>query len=92
MIFVFTVAELLLSPVGLSLTTKLAPEAFRTQMVALFFLSIALGTALSGLLAKYYSAAHEVPYFLWLGVVAIVVGAALLAFVKPIRTLMNGVR
>ena len=50
-IFVFTVAELLLSPVGLSLTTKLAPEAFHTQMVALFFLSVALGTALSGTLA-----------------------------------------
>ena len=35
-LFVFTVAELLLSPVGLSLATRLAPEAFRTQMVALF--------------------------------------------------------
>jgi len=91
-LLLFTFSELLLSPVGLSLSTKLAPAKFRTQMVALFFLSIALGTALSGLLAKYYSAAHEVPYFLWLGVVAIVVGAALLAFVKPIRTLMNGVR
>jgi hypothetical protein len=34
-LFVFTVAELLLSPVGLSVTTKLAPEAFHTQMVAL---------------------------------------------------------
>ena len=31
-----------------------APEAFRCQMVALFFLSISLGTALSGALAKYY--------------------------------------
>ena len=29
-LFVFTVAELLLSPVGLSLSTKLAPAAFRT--------------------------------------------------------------
>jgi POT family proton-dependent oligopeptide transporter len=90
-LLLFTFSELLLSPVGLSLSTKLAPEKFNTQMVALFFLSIALGTALSGLLAKYYSAAHEVPYFLWLGVVAIVVGAVLLAFVKPIRKLMHGV-
>ena len=47
-LLVFTIAELLLSPVGLSLSTKLAPRAFRTQMVALFFLSVALGTALSG--------------------------------------------
>ncbi len=53
--FVFTVAELLLSPVGLSVTTKLAPEAFQTQMVALFFLSVSLGTAISGQLATLYN-------------------------------------
>jgi hypothetical protein len=34
---VFAVCELLLSPIGLSVTTKLAPEAFRAQMMALYF-------------------------------------------------------
>jgi hypothetical protein len=33
-----------------------------------------------------------VPYFLWLGVAAIVVGLLLLAIVKPVRRLMHGVR
>jgi amino acid/peptide:H+ symporter len=33
---VFAVSELLLSPIGLSVTTKLAPEAFRAQMMALY--------------------------------------------------------
>ena len=47
-LLVFTLAELLISPVGLSATTKLAPKKFATQMVALYFLSIALGTALAG--------------------------------------------
>ena len=51
-LFVFTVAELLISPVSLSLATKLAPEVFHTQMVALLFLSIALGTAMAGVLAR----------------------------------------
>jgi POT family proton-dependent oligopeptide transporter len=60
-------------------------------MVALFFLSIALGTALSGLLSKYYDPHHEVPYFLWLGVAAIAVGLVLLAVVRPVRRLMHGV-
>ena len=59
-IFVFTIAELLLSPVGLSLATKLAPEAFHTQMVALFFLSVALGSVLSGTLAEFYSVDNQV--------------------------------
>jgi POT family proton-dependent oligopeptide transporter len=87
----FTISELLLSPVGLSLATKLAPARFRTQMVALFFLSVALGTAMSGLLTGYYSEQNEVPYFLWLGIAAIVVGAVLLAIAKPVKALMGGV-
>ncbi|WP_250035254.1 peptide MFS transporter [Paractinoplanes maris] len=91
-LLVFTIAELLLSPVGLSLTTKLAPEAFRTQMVALFFLSIALGTALSGTLAGYYSEDHEVPYFGILGAIAIVLGAILLTLAPLLRRLMGGVK
>ncbi|MGK5685487.1 peptide MFS transporter [Actinoplanes sp. URMC 104] len=91
-LFVFTIAELLLSPVGLSLTTKLAPQAFRTQMVALFFLSVALGTALSGTLAGYYSEDREVAYFGILGLIAIVLGGILLALSPLLRRLMGGVR
>ena len=91
-LLVFTIAELLISPVGLSVTTKLAPNAFRTQMVALFFLSIALGTAASGTLAKYYSEDAEVVYFGVLGAIAIVLGLALAALTPMIRRLMNGVR
>jgi POT family proton-dependent oligopeptide transporter len=91
-LFVFTIAEMLLSPVGLSLSTKLAPEAFRTQMVAVFFLSISLGSALSGSLAQYYSAEHELSYFGVLGAVAIVIGL-LMALASPfVRKLMVGIR
>jgi proton-dependent oligopeptide transporter, POT family len=91
-IFVFTIAELLLSPVGLSLATKLAPEAFKTQMVALFFLSVALGTALSGTLAQYYSTETQVPYFGILGGVAIVIGIALGLMTPWLERLMGRVR
>jgi proton-dependent oligopeptide transporter, POT family len=91
-LFVFTVAELLLSPVGLSLSTKLAPAAFRTQMVALFFLSVALGTAMSGTLAKYYDENHEVAYFGILGALAIVIGLIIVAISPMVRRWMGGVR
>ncbi|MGI5241093.1 peptide MFS transporter [Dactylosporangium sp. CA-139066] len=91
-IFVLSVAELLLSPVGLSLSTKLAPAAFHTQMVALFFLSVALGTAAAGALATNYSPAREVPYFAVLGGAAIVLGAVIAALTPWIRARMHGVR
>nr|WP_157007215.1 peptide MFS transporter [Agromyces laixinhei] len=91
-LFVFTVAELLLSPVGLSVTTKLAPKVFHTQMVALFFLSVSLGTAISGQLATFYSSDTEVVYFGVLGAIAIVLGIALAVGSRGVLKLMSGVR
>ncbi|MHA7145250.1 peptide MFS transporter [Arthrobacter sp. TmT3-37] len=91
-LLLFTWAELFISPIGLSVTTKLAPEAFRTQMLALFFLSISLGTTVSGLLAGFYSEANEVPYFAFSGITAIILGGALIAGAPAIRRAMSGVR
>ncbi|MGA0567939.1 peptide MFS transporter [Rathayibacter sp. KR2-224] len=91
-LLVFTIAELLLSPVGLSVSTKLAPSRFHAQMVALFFLSVALGTALSGQLAQFYSPKTEWAYFGVLGLVAIVIGVVLGLMASWLRRLMRGVR
>ncbi|WP_022902523.1 peptide MFS transporter, partial [Curtobacterium sp. B8] len=91
-LLVFTIAELLLSPVGQSVATKLAPAKFQTQMVALFFLSVSLGTAATGVLSQYYDPADEAPYFTVLGLAAVVVGVLLLVFAKPVLRLMRGVR
>ncbi len=71
---VFAVSELLLSPIGLSVTTKLAPDAFRAQMMALYFFSVGIGTSMSGVLAGYYHPDHEFEYFGILGLVAIAAG------------------
>ena len=91
-LLVFTVAELFISPPGLSVTTKLAPERFHTQMVALYFLSVALGTAIAGWLAQFYDPANEVPYFTIIGGIAIAMGIALLLAARPVLALMRGVR
>lgn len=91
-LLVFTIAELMLSPVGLSAATKLAPERFQTQMVALFFLSVSLGTAIAGQLATLYDPTNEVPYFATLGGISIAMGVLLLVCVKPVLSLMKGVR
>lgn len=45
-----TLGELLISPIAMSLATKIAPAAFKTQMVALNFLAFSLGFTLGGLL------------------------------------------
>jgi dipeptide/tripeptide permease len=68
---VFAISELLLSPIGLSVTTKLAPEAFRAQMMALYFFFVGL--------AKYHDPAREFAYFGIIGAVAIVAGVIVFA-------------
>src|SRR5690606_9635329 len=89
---VATMGELMLSPVGLSLATKLAPRAYPVLMVALFYLSLALGTALSGSLAGFYSEENEGAYFGTLGAVTIGVGLLLLLIARPVTRMMRGVR
>ena len=88
---VFAVSELLLSPIGLSVTTQLAPNAFRAQMMALYFFSVGLGTAMSGVLARYYDPAHELAYFGLIGTAAVVVGLVVWALAPWISRLMEGV-
>jgi POT family proton-dependent oligopeptide transporter len=91
-VLVFAIGELLISPIGLSLATKISPKVFRSQTVALYFLSVALGTAMSGSLAGYYSPLHEALYFGSVGVAAVVVGLIVVAISPMIRRLMAGVR
>ena len=88
---VFAVSELLLSPIGLSVTTQLAPNAFRAQMMALYFFSVGLGTAMSGVLARYYDPVHEAAYFGIIGAGAVVVGAVVWVIAPRISALMEGV-
>ena len=91
-LFLFTIAELCISPVGQSLATKLAPHAFHSQMVALHFLSIALGSAAAGALSGLYATDREVPYFLIIGLASIAVGFVLVAIRRPVLRLMRGAR
>ncbi len=87
----FAISELLLSPIGLSVTTQLAPNAFRAQMMALYFFSVGLGTAMSGVLARYYDSAHEASYFGIIGSAAVLVGLVVWAIAPRISRLMEGV-
>jgi POT family proton-dependent oligopeptide transporter len=54
-----TFGELSLSPVGLSLVTKLAPRGYGGQMMGIWFLSVALGNLFAGLIAGEASGGSE---------------------------------
>ncbi|MFF1459983.1 peptide MFS transporter [Streptomyces sp. NPDC058330] len=47
-----TVGELCLSPVGLSVTTKMAPAKYASQMMGVWFLAVTAGDSITGLLSN----------------------------------------
>lgn len=49
--FVQTVGELCLSPVGLSVTTKMAPAKYASQMMGVWFLAVTAGDCVTSLLS-----------------------------------------
>lgn len=89
--FLVVVGELLLSPVGLSATTKLAPAAFAAQTMSLWFLTSAAAQAINAQLVKIYEAVTEITYFGTLGGISIILGILLLILTPIISRAMRGV-
>jgi POT family proton-dependent oligopeptide transporter len=61
--FVFTIGELMLSPVGLSIVSKLAPPRWVGVMIGVWLLSTASGNLLVGLLGRYWARWSHSQYF-----------------------------
>ncbi|MFC7685975.1 peptide MFS transporter [Ureibacillus sp. GCM10028918] len=89
--FLVVVGELLLSPVGLSATTKLAPAAFAAQTMSLWFLTSAAAQAINAQLVRIYEAVTEITYFGTLGGISIVLGIILVVLTPIISRAMRGV-
>ncbi|MBX6332983.1 MAG: peptide MFS transporter [Gemmatimonadaceae bacterium] len=89
--FIQELGELCISPVGLSVFTKLSPVKIVGSMLGLWFLADAVGNKVAGYAAGFISSAPLPQLF---GVVAgVCIGASLIAFllIKPVRGLMGGV-
>ncbi len=91
-LFLLTIGELCLSPIGLSTMTKLAPDVIRGQIMGLWFTGSALGNLIAGLIGGHVSAdgINHLPTLFMRCVLALVVGAIVLFLLKkPIYRLMN---
>jgi POT family proton-dependent oligopeptide transporter len=89
--FFHTVGELCLSPVGLSITSKLAPARIVGLMMGVWFLSISLGNKLGGYTAGFFERLPLPTLFGAVAAVTVVAGLILAMLIKPIRRLMGDV-
>jgi POT family proton-dependent oligopeptide transporter len=72
--WIFTMGELYLSPIGLSLVTKVSPPRLMSMMMGMWFLSSFIGNYLAGRLGSFYSSMSNQAFFLMFAVLGAVVG------------------
>ncbi|MBX3191114.1 MAG: peptide MFS transporter [Labilithrix sp.] len=83
-----TVGELYLSPIGLSLVTKVSPVRIVSLMMGMWFLSSFFGNILSGYIGQLYTTMSGEIFFLLLMALGIAAGVAIWAFNKPLKSAM----
>lgn len=85
-----TLGELCLSPVGLSLVTKLSPARFVSLLMGTWFMANAVANLTAGLYSGCFGQISNVRFFGWLVIMPLAGGALLFCLRKKIVQWMNG--
>jgi POT family proton-dependent oligopeptide transporter len=88
---VLTTGELCLSPVGLSLVTKLAPPRHVGLFMGGWFLATAVAEKLAQVFGAYWGKMPPEDYFLIFVVMCGVGGVAMALLVRPLKRMMHGI-
>ena len=76
---ILTIGELYLSPVGLSLVTKIAPVRMLSMMMGVWLATSFIGGFLAGWLGTFWSRMEKPAFFLMIAAIAAFAGAAIFA-------------
>lgn len=88
----FTMGELCLSPVGLSMVTKLSPPKFISLLMGTWFLANAAAGKLAGFYSGLLDSMTLSQFFTWPTLTPIAASLLLLLLIKPINRWMHGVK
>jgi POT family proton-dependent oligopeptide transporter len=86
---VITVGELYLSPIGLSLVSKLAPAGILSMMMGIWLATSFTGNFIAGWLGSFWSSMDKPSFFLMIAAVAAVAGAAIWVLDRPLKPLVR---
>ncbi|HEY9420109.1 MAG TPA: peptide MFS transporter [Thermoanaerobaculia bacterium] len=87
---VLTLGELMLSPMGLSLVSKVAPLRWRGLMMGGWFMATAIGNKLTGVGVLWDDMPHS-SFFAMLGGLSLFMAVVLTLLLKPLKKAMPGV-
>jgi POT family proton-dependent oligopeptide transporter len=83
--FIVTLAEILISPMGQSFVSKVAPPRIAGLMMGGWFAATAAGSYGSGMLGKFYSRLPHDQFFLFLAVLMAMAAVLVAVFLKKLR-------
>ena len=86
---VITVGELYLSPIGLSLVTKLAPARSLSMMMGVWLATSFIGNFLAGWLGSFWSRMEKPEFFLLIAAIAALAGVAIFAVRWPLGGILR---
>ncbi|MFJ5832158.1 peptide MFS transporter [Streptomyces sp. NPDC093089] len=86
-----TIGELCLSPVGLSVTTKMAPQKYASQMMGVWFLAVTAGDCTTGLLSIAGVDLNGTGIIALQATLAVAAGFAIYMYRKKVQGLMGSV-
>lgn len=87
---IFTVGELLISPMGLSLTSKLSPPWLTALMMGAWFIIVSIGGKVSGLMASYWDKfTDKSQYFMILFIASLISAVILFMMVKWLSSVVR---
>ena len=86
---ILTVGELYLSPIGQSLVAQVAPPSLVSMLMGMWFLSNFIGNYFTGYLGTFYEKMSREMFFVMLGGLGLIAGAAIFALGKPLRNAMG---
>jgi dipeptide/tripeptide permease len=87
---IISLGELMLSPMGLSLVSKVAPIRMRGLMMGGWFVATAIGNKLT-MIGIYWSIWYQSSFFIVLGSMALVMAVVLFFLLRPLKKAMPGV-
>ncbi len=88
--FLLTIGEIYLSPIGLSLVTKVAPARIVSMMMGVWFLSSFFGNYLSGYLGTFWEKIPRENFFLLMFALSFAAGLAFFALLRPLKKAVRG--
>ena len=90
--FFCTTGELCISPVGLSMVTKLAPAKFMSLLMGVWLMSSFFGNLLAGWLASYYESWELTKLFFLPAVLSCVFALIMWLLTRKVKVWMHGVK